>query len=93
MGEAPSVDRLLGTATALRPDLASWAGTLCEQGRERFARIGLPHRRLESWKYSDLSRALGKAFDAGPAAEIGVAAKGPRAGSVPPLTLPANFRA
>lgn len=37
---------------------APWAGALREQGRAGFTARGLPTRRIEAWKYSDLDRAL-----------------------------------
>ncbi|MBD8893314.1 Fe-S cluster assembly protein SufD [Roseibium litorale] len=58
MGEIISIDHLLRAATALQTDTAPWAGTLREQGREKFAALGIPNRWQESWKYSDLSQAL-----------------------------------
>jgi len=61
MGEIVSIDRLLNAATALQAEAAPWAGSLREQGREKFAALGIPDRRLESWKYSDLAVALTKA--------------------------------
>ncbi|MCI0468295.1 MAG: Fe-S cluster assembly protein SufD, partial [Beijerinckiaceae bacterium] len=37
-----------------------WLGALREEARTMFAGSGLPTRRFESWKYSDLSRALAR---------------------------------
>ena len=34
--------------------LPPWAEALRERGRERFETHGLPHRRLEDWKYTSL---------------------------------------
>ncbi|POF33826.1 Fe-S cluster assembly protein SufD [Roseibium marinum] len=61
MGEIISIDRLLKSASALQTGTAPWAGALREQGREKFSRLGIPDRRRESWKYSDLALALTKA--------------------------------
>jgi len=42
-------------------DSVPWLGALREEARTVFAGSGLPTRRVESWKYSDLSRALAHA--------------------------------
>ncbi|MGC2603499.1 MAG: hypothetical protein WA384_19430, partial [Rhodomicrobium sp.] len=42
-----SSDRLPG---ARRPEVRAWR----EAALERFAGLGLPHRRVEEWKYTDL---------------------------------------
>lgn len=39
---------------------ASWLDALRDQATEEFSRTGLPHRRIETWKYTDL-RALDRA--------------------------------
>jgi Fe-S cluster assembly protein SufD len=36
--------------------LPPWAGALRARDQERFAAFGLPHRRLEDWKYTPLDR-------------------------------------
>ncbi|MCC9624221.1 Fe-S cluster assembly protein SufD [Thalassospira sp. MA62] len=58
MGEATSVARLLKTAGELQTKSAPWAHLLQEQGCASFAASGIPTRRVEAWKYSDLSYAL-----------------------------------
>lgn len=60
MGEQFSTEELLKSATSLQGTSAPWVGALRNQGSETFKTVGLPHRRLESWKYSDLSQALSK---------------------------------
>lgn len=74
MGEHLSTDELLKSATALQSEFAPWAGALREQGSEKFTALGLPDRRLESWKYSDLSQALAMKPKAGarPRAPLGL---------------------
>ena len=66
MGEMATTDRLLSGASALRGDAAPWAGSLRDGGRERFTRLGVPDRRKEAWKYSDLARALAHKAGAAP---------------------------
>ena len=41
------------------PGGEAWIGPLRSAGRARYAAVGLPHKRIEAWKYTDL-RALGK---------------------------------
>jgi Fe-S cluster assembly protein SufD len=48
--------------------LPSWAGALRERDKERFHGFGLPHRRLEDWKYTPLDR-FAAALTAGDAAD------------------------
>ena len=58
MGQIISTEQLLKGATALRGDTAPWAGALRESARETFTALGVPDRRKEAWKYSDLAQAL-----------------------------------
>ncbi len=46
--------------SGLEPALPDWAMTLRSRGREQFTHHGLPHKRLEAWKYTPLD-GLGKA--------------------------------
>lgn len=39
----------------------AWLGVRRAEALKAFAEAGLPHRRLEDWRYTDLSRALGNA--------------------------------
>ncbi len=39
----------------------AWLGARRAEALKAFAEAGLPHRRLEDWRYTDLSRALGGA--------------------------------
>lgn len=48
------------SAAGARAGDAPWLAALRKQAAEEFAAIGLPHRRLEAWKYTDL-RALDRA--------------------------------
>ena len=56
-----SLDHLLDVMAGRREDTVPWLGALREEARTLFANSGLPTRRVESWKYSDLSRALARA--------------------------------
>jgi Fe-S cluster assembly protein SufD len=50
---------------------AAWLDERRAQARERFAALGLPHRRIEDWKYSDLRSAVeGANYDAAAAWSI-----------------------
>lgn len=48
------------SAAGARADDAPWLAALRKQATEEFSEIGLPHRRMEAWKYTDL-RALDRA--------------------------------
>lgn len=48
------------SAAGARADDAPWLAALRKQATEEFSQIGLPHRRMEAWKYTDL-RALDRA--------------------------------
>ena len=58
MGEVIALDRTMSNAKS--GTLAPWAGKLREAAGAVFAVRGLPTRRVEAWRYSDLSRALGE---------------------------------
>ncbi|MBC7103276.1 MAG: Fe-S cluster assembly protein SufD [Parvibaculum sp.] len=58
MGDAISTGSLLETATGRNTGAADWAEALRDRSRAEFAALGLPNRRLEAWRYSDLARAL-----------------------------------
>lgn len=49
---------LLERADSARDRLPAWAEQLATAGAARFAQSGLPHRRLEAWKYTDLKSRL-----------------------------------
>lgn len=49
---------------ALMPELPEWVASLRAEGRDQFASHGLPHRRLEAWKYTPLDRLAGAAAQA-----------------------------
>ncbi|SMF82608.1 Iron-regulated ABC transporter permease protein SufD [Tistlia consotensis] len=64
MGDAPPLARLLDArlveegAAALPGAGLPWLAERRKAAAERFRALGLPHRRLEAWKYTDLPRAL-----------------------------------
>ena len=58
MGKVVSLDNLLASMEARRSDAAPWLGTLLDESRVHFASAGLPNRRVEAWRYSDLAKAL-----------------------------------
>jgi Fe-S cluster assembly protein SufD len=58
MGKVVSLDNLLASMEARRNDAAPWLGTLLDESRVHFASAGLPNRRVEAWRYSDLAKAL-----------------------------------
>jgi Fe-S cluster assembly protein SufD len=68
MIETSAVDDALDAAylsdgeTAVQAARPGWLAALREQGLARFRRSGLPHRRIEAWKYTDLRHALGRHF-------------------------------
>ncbi len=67
---APGVARLLGGEAAALPGAGlPWLAERRARAAERFGALGLPHRRLEAWKYTDLPRAL-KDRDYRPAREL-----------------------
>jgi Fe-S cluster assembly protein SufD len=55
-----SAESLYLSATGKRAPGAPWLDTLREAAAEDFAGTGLPHRRVEAWKYTDV-RALDRA--------------------------------
>jgi Fe-S cluster assembly protein SufD len=46
---------------------AHWLDARRAEAANRFAALGVPHRRVEDWKYSDLKSAIGEVEKAGPA--------------------------
>ncbi len=62
MGKVVSLDNLLASMATRRQvatdGAAPWLGALLEQASEKFAASGLPNRRVEEWRYSDLAKAL-----------------------------------
>jgi len=58
MGKVVSLDNLLASMEARRADAAPWLGSLLDESRVNFASAGLPNRRVEAWRYSDLAKAL-----------------------------------
>ncbi|WP_294540953.1 Fe-S cluster assembly protein SufD [uncultured Rhodoblastus sp.] len=58
MGKVVSLDNLLASMEARRTDVAPWLGALLGEAGEKFAHLGLPNRRVEAWRYSDLAKAL-----------------------------------
>jgi len=58
MGKVVSLDNLLASMEARRNGAAPWLGSLLDESREKFASAGLPNRRVEAWRYSDLAKAL-----------------------------------
>jgi Fe-S cluster assembly protein SufD len=63
MSEITSLNRLLERMAGRGGDTVPWLGVMREEARTIFAGSGLPTRRSESWKYSDLSRALARASE------------------------------
>lgn len=63
MTEATSLNRLLSVMAGSSEDQVPWLGALRQHARTVFAGSGLPTRRIESWRYSDLSRALSRTSD------------------------------
>ena len=54
-------DTVLSDALSLAGDRLAGAGKVAEQRRlafDAYARIGLPHRRIEEWKYTDLRASM-----------------------------------
>jgi Fe-S cluster assembly protein SufD len=63
MSDNTSLNHLLDVMAGRKEDTVPWLGALREEARTLFAGSGLPTRRVESWKYSDLSRALAHAAE------------------------------
>jgi Fe-S cluster assembly protein SufD len=57
MGEVVSIARIPQPG-ALRSEVAPWASALRDQGLAAFDAVGLPHRRIEAWRYSNLAQAM-----------------------------------
>ena len=47
----------LEAAPETLPGTSDWARNLRETGRQEYLSPGLPHRRVEEWKYTDLAHA------------------------------------
>ena len=60
MSEITSLNRLLEAMAGRAGETVPWLGALQEEARTVFAGSGLPTRRIESWRYSDLARALSR---------------------------------
>jgi Fe-S cluster assembly protein SufD len=58
MSEITSLNRLLEVMADCGGGPVPWLGALREEARTIFAESGLPTRQVESWRYSDLARAL-----------------------------------
>jgi Fe-S cluster assembly protein SufD len=58
MGKVVSLDNLLASMEARRSEAAPWLSSLLGEAGEKFAHLGLPNRRVEAWRYSDLAKAL-----------------------------------
>ncbi len=69
MGKVVSLDNLLASMEARKHDAAPWLGALLDQACEKFAAMGLPNRRVEAWRYSDLAKALHETIQADPTAD------------------------
>lgn len=61
MAKVVSLDNLLASVAARRSEAAPWLGALIDEASEKFAHVGLPSRRVEAWRYSDLAKALHEA--------------------------------
>lgn len=68
MIETSAVDDAIDAAflgdgdAVMRATEPGWLAKLRAQGLARFRRSGLPHRRIEAWKYTDLKHTLGRHF-------------------------------
>lgn len=60
MSESTSLNRLLAAMAGRSRETIPWLGAMQEEARKVFAGSGLPSRRIESWRYSDLARALAR---------------------------------
>lgn len=58
MGDSISAGKLLESMAARGNSATPWVKLLRAEGRMDFAVRGIPNRRVEAWKYSDLARAL-----------------------------------
>lgn len=58
MSETSALSRLLDVMANGGETPVPWLGALREEARTTFAESGLPTRQVESWRYSDLARAL-----------------------------------
>ena len=60
MGDVLSPERLLTAPPQPGTAAAAWVAPLRQAGAATFVATGVPTRRHEAWKYSDLAQALGK---------------------------------
>jgi Fe-S cluster assembly protein SufD len=60
-------DQFQAAKSALPGAGNAWAEGLREAAWETYASTGLPHRRVEEWKYTDLRAALRDAYPPAPA--------------------------
>lgn len=60
MGDLISLGNLAEAIAVERSGDAAWLRAFREKGRTDFIARGLPNRRVESWRFSDLARALGE---------------------------------
>jgi hypothetical protein len=65
MCKSTSLNRLLEAIAGRSQETVPWLGALEEEARTSFAGNGLPTRSIESWRYSDLSRAPAVLFENG----------------------------
>ncbi|HEX7775393.1 MAG TPA: SufD family Fe-S cluster assembly protein, partial [Parvibaculum sp.] len=72
-GEAEKkfIETYLGERLALPGADLSWLDARREEAMKAFSEAGLPHRRLEDWRYTDLKQALAKAGVAPAPAHLG----------------------
>jgi len=56
-GAEETLSRLLGEALPVLPG-ADWVRAMRAEGAERFESLGLPHRRVEAWRWTDLRAAM-----------------------------------
>ena len=68
-GLTPFLDRLDGVVDAGQPD---WAAALRRAGLAVYRADGLPHPKIEAWKYTRLDGLTRTAFEADVAAPVGV---------------------
>jgi Fe-S cluster assembly protein SufD len=57
MGDVVTMARIPAPATP-SGDVAAWASSLRDQGLAAFDAVGLPNRRVEAWRYSNLAQAI-----------------------------------
>jgi Fe-S cluster assembly protein SufD len=60
--EQAYLDHFVAAEKALPGARDNWVADLRRKAIEAYGRLGLPHRRIEAWKYTDLRAALTEAF-------------------------------